>query len=834
MGDKHGAIDLLQRALALCPDAAENSELTWVIHSNIGTAYDALGDKQKAIDHFERSLKLFRETGLGDGASATLNNLGLLYSSIGYSATALRRYEQALGIAQKQKDRRGEATTLNNMANTYLRLGERQKALRFHRQALPLRRVAREPKGLATTLANIGNVYIALGQYSKALDYLNEALLMKKESADSQGEAVVLFRMGLAYASMGDAQKAMDHYRRSLPVARSANDRGTESAAHYGLARVNLKLGNPAEALADIETALEIVESLRGKIPSPEMRASYFATTDEYNEAYVDLLMQLDRLQPGEGFDLRALNANEHRRARSLLEMLAEARIDIRHGSDPALLERERLLKQMIDIKTEQYDKLQGREREQHARSLQIEIEDLFTQYQSAQGRIRANNPRSAALTMSRPFTVEEIQKEVLDDDTLLLEYALGDERSYLWVVGPRSVTSFELPGRAEVEKAARRVYDLLAQANRVKLPRGVPDNGSHRARTAMEYLQAGVELARMILSPAASQLGNKRLLIVADGELNYVPFAALPAPWRRASGVEIDRIAEERAPSLILDHEIVMMPSASTLGVLNRELAGRAVPSKSVAVIADPVFDIDDDRVSRRVGNRRRRGRPGGRGGTASFPLSALPAVERSVRDLGLAPNGGLPRLPFTRREANAIRSVAPPEGVMIALDFDSNKALASNQKLKEYRIIHFATHALLNNEHPELSGIVTSLVDRQGGHQDGFIRMLDIYKLDLNADLVVLSGCQTALGRSIKAEGLVGLTRAFMCAGAARVVASLWRVDDEATAELMMRFYHSMLAEGQRPAAALRAAQVWMQQQERWQSPYYWAGFVFQGEWR
>lgn len=169
-----------------------------------------------------------------------------------------------------------------------------------------------------------------------------------------------------------------------------------------------------------------------------------------------------------------------------------------------------------------------------------------------------------------------------------------------------------------------------------------------------------------------------------------------------------------------------------------------------------------------------------------------------------------------------------------MMALDFDSNKTAVLDPKLRDYRIIHFATHSLLNNEHPELSGIVMSLVNRRGEPQDGFVRLLDIYNLDLNADLVVLSGCKTALGKNIRAEGLVGLTRGFMYAGAARVMASLWNVDDEATAELMRQFYRAMLVEGQRPAAALRSAQVWMQQHKRWRSPYYWAGFVLQGEWR
>jgi CHAT domain-containing protein len=208
---------------------------------------------------------------------------------------------------------------------------------------------------------------------------------------------------------------------------------------------------------------------------------------------------------------------------------------------------------------------------------------------------------------------------------------------------------------------------------------------------------------------------------------------------------------------------------------------------------------------------------------------------LEKSARDVGVAREGlRIPRLLGSRQEANGIAAFVPPEQAMKVLDFKANKATATSAELSQYRIVHFATHGLLNSEHPELSGVVLSLVDEEGKPQDGFLRLHEVYNLNLPADLVVLSACQTALGKEIKGEGLVGLTRGFMYAGSARVVAGLWKVDDEATAELMKRFYQGMLKEGQRPAAALRAAQVSMLNEKRWQAPYYWAAFVLQGEWK
>jgi CHAT domain-containing protein len=174
------------------------------------------------------------------------------------------------------------------------------------------------------------------------------------------------------------------------------------------------------------------------------------------------------------------------------------------------------------------------------------------------------------------------------------------------------------------------------------------------------------------------------------------------------------------------------------------------------------------------------------------------------------------------------------PPGTGLHATGFDANRAAAVSPALAEYRIVHLATHGVLNTRQPDLSGVVLSLVDAAGRPQDGFLRLHDIYNLRLNADLVVLSACQTALGRDVGGEGLVGLTRGFMYAGAKAVVASLWQVDDESTSELMKRFYRGMLEEKRRPADALRAAQLDMSRQRRWSAPFHWAGFVLQGDWR
>ncbi|HEV8483366.1 MAG TPA: CHAT domain-containing protein, partial [Blastocatellia bacterium] len=275
----------------------------------------------------------------------------------------------------------------------------------------------------------------------------------------------------------------------------------------------------------------------------------------------------------------------------------------------------------------------------------------------------------------------------------------------------------------------------------------------------------------------------------------------------------------------LIADHEIVSLPSASTLSLLRHDAESRQMAPKMVAVIADPVFTPDDARLF-----AGKKGEPG----RATEPLFE-PQLEKSLRDTGGADAGSsLPRLLNTRREASAILALAQATSRKGALDFDASRATASNPDLGQYRIVHFATHGLVNDVHPELSGLVLSLVDERGQPQDGFLRLIDVYNLSLPVELVVLSACRTGLGKEIRGEGLMGLTRGFMYAGSSRVTASLWKVDDRATAELMKRFYEGMLVERLSPAAALRAAQVGMWKQKQWQDPYYWAAFVLYGEWK
>jgi len=842
----------------------------------LGHLSSILGERQRAIGYYDQSIEVFRTIGELSGQCSVLKGMAYLYSALGEKEKALHYYLEALGLARRANDLVAEGNTLDYISGIYRELGDYKTALQYAQQAVLMNRSLPSVLGEAYALANLGRVLEALWEDKRAMEGYARALDLCQKGGDPFLEGLVLNAIGHLYHGPVELSKALDYYQQALSLQQKVHDSVRLPSTLYNLALAERDQGNLDRAVRYAEQALDITESLRGKVASGQLRGSFLASTHQQYELKIDLLMRLHKQRPSEGFDTAGLQASEGARARSLLDMLTDARLDIRQGIAPELLEREASLQRLLNAKAEHQARLlSGKPEEKQSAALAKEISDLTNEYEQVQGQIRSKSPRYAALMQPQPLALQEIQQQVLDHNTLLLEYALGDERSYLWAVTQTAITSHELPKSAEIEKAARQVYDLLI----ARQPRPAETVQQYNARVTqadLQYWPKAALLSQTLLGPVADQLGNKRLLIVADGALQYLPFAALPKP---TAGGERVKGESQSGPKtevggtkgqepgigrrssltpLMVDHEVVNLPSASVMAVLRRETRQRKAGAKAVAVLADPVFEADDPRLKRTTVTRQpvesESARsplshlvPRSRRNPASAVSRALPSprltasarplteLHRALRDVGLSRDGlNVPRLLSTRREAEAIFSVAPMHESLKALGFDASRATATSPELAQYRIIHFATHGLINNEHPELSGLVLSLFDEQGRPRDGFLRLHDIYNLKLPADLVVLSACNTGLGKDVRGEGLVGTVRGFMYAGAARVVASLWKVDDEATAELMKRFYRHMLQANLPPAAALRAAQVEMWKQNQWQPPYYWAAFTLQGEWR
>lgn len=830
LGDPHKALEFYNLALPVLHAVGDQSaEAVTLIQ--LGSIHTLFGEPQKALDHFAQALPLLRAVGTRRNEATLLNNMGTVYNLLRESQKALHYFQLVLPLARAENDRSLEAVALNNMGHVYNLQVDSEKALEQLDQALKLVREVGDRKVEAAVLTNIGVAYASSKDRPKALDYLERGLQLRVAVKDRQGEAITLNHFGRAFNFWGDPKKALEYYEKALPIWRALGDRNGEVAALYGMASAESRLDEIIAASQRTEAALAITNKLRTKVASLDLRASYFASVQELYKLHIDLLMRLHRRQPTAGFDVAALKAYEQARARSLIDMLAEANADIRQGVDPGLLARERSLQQMLNVEAQrQMRVLAGQHTPEAASAAARRIEELLTQLLAIEAELKADSPHYAALTQPAPLGLSEIQTAVAADSTLLLEYSLGEERSYLWAVTATSFSSYELPPRAEIEAAARRCYELLTARNQyVKFE--TADEKRRRVQQAdSEYPSAATALSEILLGPVVKQLGRKHLLVVPDGALEYLPFAALTVP--RQPEDSPDERRSRQAPAsfipLMVDHEVTSIPSASTLAVLRRELKGRAPAEKVVAVFADPVFDKADKRVT---GAFSRNG--GGHHGASTSRAAEMIASDTQEPAQSADEVPVLQRLPYTRQEADAILALAPATGRKAALGFDANRAAAMGDDLIKYRVIHFATHSYLDSMHPKLSSIALSMFDREGRSQNGFLRAHEVFNLRLGAELVVLSGCRTGLGKEVKGEGLYGMTRGFMYAGSKRVVVSLWDVQDQATARLMSDFYRELLGpKRSAPPAALRAAQIAIWRDGRWQAPYYWAGFVLQGE--
>jgi len=851
IGDLPKALDNYNQALPIRRELKDLRGQSQTL-ATIGQIYRSIGEPQRALDYFTQSLELARAAGDKVQQAFALNNFGFQYSDIGEYQKALDATEQAMPLWQETGNRYGEADALTNLGTIYQNLGDSEKALSYHQRALKLWKFLGNRGGEADALNNLGIVYWGDHSLEQALDYFNQSLALRKILGEKLGEAFVLNNLGLVYEDQGERDKALeafltatqlspadssavvnicrnyefrnehakalDYCQRGLTAVRERGDKAGEAAVLGMMAEVQLSLGNVTEALKDSKSAVEMLETIDNSLRGADPRISFRSFTTNYYALLINVLSNLHRQAPTAGYEVTAFELSERARARGLLELLSNARVDLRQGVDPVLLRREKEIQYLLNSKERYRAHLFSKDR--HSSELptvESEVSALVIEQQELIAKIRANSPRYSALTKPASLSLREIQRTVVDDDTVLLEYDLG-ERAVLWAVTPNSITIHQLPLRSEIEAMARQVYHSL-NARNSSLPNETLKMRLARMETAeKEYETAAAKLSETLLGPVANQLGRKRLVFVTDGILQYIPFAALPIP--HANEKSNASCASCRSKPLITEHEIVSLPSASVLSVLRKEVSERKRAPKEVAVIADPVFSINDPRIVSTSVRESVSQRTNGDGNESQLESQ-----------LGIT---GFGRLRFSREEADSIASLVPPNEIFKLTDLAATKQTILTANLDQYRILHFATHSVSNTRWPELSGVVLSLVSQNGEPEDGFLRLNEIYNLKLNADLVVLSGCQTALGKQLRGEGLIGLTRGFMYAGAPRVIASLWSVDDRATAELMKRFYKAVLTQGMRPAAALRAAQVSLLSEKGWDSPYYWAAFNFQGEWK
>lgn len=780
----------------------------------LSVAHASYGKPDQAIELRKQAIEIFRTMGDRKSEALALNATGQVYETLSDYETALSSYEKAWQIFRDTGALDFEPGTIFKVAQMHRLMKHLDEALTFYERCLKLSRATGQSRTEANALTDIAIVYGAQGRSKEAQQQYNAVLKFYERINDRLRQAVALNELGTFLLQNGKKAEAREAFQRALPLSESADTR-TIVTTFCNLARAEQALGNLDEALSLINRSLKKIEALRQDVGSPDLRASYFSGVRENYEVGIDILTDLDRARPGKGFAAEALLMSEKSRARALVDLIRESGAELRRDAPKELIDREVELSGLI-LKQRQYQKrlkLSGKETSEIA-ELEEQIAQFTSDYQRIQAQIREQNPRALALSQFQPLSLADIQNELRPDD-VLLEISLGDERSHLWMVTPDSFQHFELPGRKTIEEISVEVYKAITRRQQLE---GQADTATFQAQVDDAdklFLQKAPELNQMLFGQIAAQLGTKRLVLVIEGALQLVPFAALPAPLAAI---------DSNGPSkwLIEDHEIVQLPSIATLRAIRAaEKKNRDAADKIAAVIADPVFTRSDARVQNSS--------IAPRVASAATDENRPESTQRAFESL---PAGGSARLIHSSEEADAIAQAAPRGTTLVAKGFEATRETALNARLGEYQIIHFATHGFLDSEHPELSGIVLTTVDKNGVEKNGVMSLHDIYNMDLSAELTVLSACQTALGKDIRGEGFVGLTHSFISAGSRSVVSSLWKVDDRATAALMADLYQSMLQKGMSPAAALRAAKLKVMQDQRWRNPYYWAGFVVQGE--
>jgi CHAT domain-containing protein len=804
------AVEKFNRALELWRAFNDTYEQAVTLYG-LGWAYSAMGENQLSINKFNQSMTLMREVGSSYGNIVAQTGLAWEYIYFGETDKALLNFLQTLDVKRFLKDKRGEAISLYGIGWCFSLKEEPDKALDYFFQSLRLRQEVQDVNGEALTRVGIGNVYALQGKRLEALDSLNNALQYfrnNKEKKDYSGEANVLSSLGWNHLGLKEYEVASRRFHEALELRRKAGDRLGEATTLFGIAKTKRGQGDLLGARTHIELSLELIEILRSKGTNNQLRLSYFAAIRDYYEFYIDLLMQLHRADPTKGFVAAALEVSERARARTLTDLLAESNADIRQGVSQQVVDREKRLRQRIsDLAYRQRIAVRGDSSIDSLEALSGEIALLSNQFDEVLSQIRETSPIYAAITQPQNYKAAELQQEI-DDNSLVLEYTLGEERSYLFAVSRKEISVYELPPRAKVEVVVSSFYNLLTARSQDS-----HEGKINQDRLDAEYAKALGEVSQLLLGQVKSLAKVKRIIVSSQGFLQLLPFAVLPIRLAEKTGSKSGAIKNTRSSGkvqpLIVTHEVVTIPSISTVALIRRVLADRKTAPKALAIFADPVFDKEDERVKLTKG--------------------IVPATR-----VDYARQASLERLSATRWEAEQIRSFVREDDSLLALDFAANRNLAMSDEIKKYRILHFATHALINYEYPQLSEIVLSGVDERGEPVDASFRAHDLLNTRLSANLVVLSGCKTGLGKYIRGEGVMNLTRMFMCAGVPSVVVSLWPVEDKAAADLMVSFYRKMFQKRLSPSAALREAQAEMWRNGKWKSPYFWGAFTLQGDWR
>jgi CHAT domain-containing protein/tetratricopeptide (TPR) repeat protein len=793
------ALDYFEKALALGPD---QPDILAYVSYHLGMTMSEMGYRSSALEKLldaERYFEALRakdptDDFVDEGEAYVFANIGLLYSRLGQYQIGLPYTDKAIKLAEPKFIAAAAYAHLYRGMNL-IGLQKRAEADSAFGQSLKYWKAMNDKRGEAMATVNLGGFFFDRREYQEALQYLRKAQELQQDPAvnDLYGLAYTFTNIGRIWGELGRIEEGLAILKDALPLRKKVGDREGEAITLYMIGLLESKREQYAEAHKQLGLSRAILDEMRRDIGHRNLRATFFSTVRRVYQLDVDVLIRLGLANGSQEVIDESLTLNDNTRARSLVEVLAAERIGEQTVADAELLSNSQRLRDRLStlrgrLLVLQQDPVPGvpsasrAETDRQAIAVAAEINEVIGELQIVENKIDSGNPNLAAIINPPQLTVQQI-RGLLDGETVLLEYFLGEKDSYMWVVtnDPRQPVRLEkLPdGRARIEDIANKLRILLR------------DPQTTESKTKLEQLS--LELSRILIKPARPYIGRKRLAIVADGILQYLPFAVLSS-------------LDDKWQPLIKDREIIKLPSVAALFAIRQK--PRRIARLDLALITDPTYEM---------------GNPGKNGVTASVPNRYAPPLEQ---------------LAFAQLEKNYLQQIFSEAQLSLKVweGPDANRQNATSPALKDFRIVQYTAHGKADDEHPENSGIFLSLYGRDGRRiENYFVGLSDIYRMQLNADLVVLAACETALGKEVKGEGLIGITRGFMYSGVPTVMSSLWEAHQFHTVSLIRMFYESMARKDKKATvgASLREAQIYLLEQRKL-PPYYWAAFELQGDWR
>jgi len=752
--------------------------------NNIGLYYFKKNDYSKALHFYYRALHIARAHQYRMDESACLNNIGIIFILTGQFEKSLLYLEKALEIDREIDDTFLISQDLINLGELFRNRANFDdkneyyfKALNYFKECFPLCKSNYDFRNEIRILNNIAVVYLNLDMQIKAIKFLELALKKIEGNRFSEEKCMILNNLGFAYFNSERINQAINHFKKAIQIGRKIGGEHILWEAYYGLGQCFESQNDFSRATENYERSIDIIDKLRSRIFLDVYKAGFVRDKLVVYESYLKLLFKNQNKTNTPGINERMFYTVERAKARAFLESLADAKYHVRDQLSPELKRREEKISQSISfiLQSISSQDLKDDEREKLITELHYREDEYLNLLFNVQGKKR--EMESSVIPM--PCRLEQVQ-EILDKRTGILEFFLGDDCSFLFFITNKTIRVYILPSRRDIAKSLNAFIKALKSSDQDF----VGFLAAHRLYKELLFPLSDIEFRNI-----------ENLVIIPDGILNYLPFEVLKSE---------DSSFSSRKDYVIEKYNISYVPSSSSL-LFFKKTERKAKHPKFLLAFGNPIYkikspsDIEEKKKPTQI-------------------------LKEFYENQGFI----FSSLPFSQKEVKELAKLFPDHGVDIFLKSSASEKAIKDLPLRDYQIIHLACHGFLDQNNFLRSALILSLYDAD--REDGFLQAIEVYRLRFEAELIVLSACQTGQGKLERGEGILGISRIFFFAGARSVLSTLWDINDQASSDFMKRFYR-YLSLGFGKAESLRLTKLDMIR-SKYSHPYYWSGFLLSGD--